>query len=124
MKQLTKAEEEVMQILWSMGEGAVKDVLSGFAEKQPAYNTVATVLKVLKSKDFVENRTEGNTYVYVPKISREDYSSYQVKHLLKNYFNGSFARLATFFAKDNDMSIEDLEAMLKASGKDDSSSQK
>ena len=115
MKQLTKAEEEVMQILWEMGEGIIKDILKGFKNKQPAYNTVATVLKVLKSKAVVDYKAIGNTYVYFPLITKEDYSSYQMKHLLKNYFGGSFARLAAFFAKDNDMSLEDLEALLKAS---------
>ncbi|WP_439182401.1 BlaI/MecI/CopY family transcriptional regulator [Carboxylicivirga taeanensis] len=113
MKQLTKAEEEVMQILWTIGEGVVKDILSGFTDKQPAYNTVATVLKVLKGKKVVDFRKVGNVYVYYPLISKADYSSFQMKHLLKNYFGGSFTRLAAFFAKDNNMTIEDLEAMLK-----------
>lgn len=124
MKQLTKAEEEVMQILWSMGEGIIKDVLKEFKEKEPAYNTVATVLKVLKKKGFVDYKAIGTTYVYFPLISKEEYSSYQVKHLLKHYFSGSFARLATFFAKDNDMRIEDLEELLKEINKKDSDSSK
>ncbi len=116
-KQLTKAEEEVMQILWSKGEGTVKEILDGFIEKQPAYTTVATVLKVLKSKDIVDYKAIGNTYIYFPLLTKEDYSSYQVKHLLNNYFGGSFKRLATFFAKDNDMDIQDLEYLLRE-GKD------
>jgi len=115
MKQLTKAEEEVMQILWKMGEGVIKDILKGFKTKQPAYNTVATVLKVLKSKEVVDFKAVGNTYVYFPLVTKEEYSSYQMKHLLQNYFGGSFARLAAFFAKDNDMSLDDLESMLKES---------
>jgi len=113
MKQLTKAEEEVMQILWDLEEGIIKDVLKGFKTKAPAYNTVATVLKVLKKKGFVDHKAIGTTYVYFPMVSKEAYSSYQVKHLLKNYFSGSFTRLATFFAKDNDMTLEDLEELLK-----------
>ncbi len=116
-KQLTKAEEEVMQILWEIGEGTVKDILEGFTDKQPAYTTVATVLKVLKKKEVVDNKTVGNTYVYFPLLTKEVYSSYQMKHLLNNYFGGSFKRLATFFAKDNDMDLEDLEFLLKE-GKD------
>ncbi|WP_075590408.1 BlaI/MecI/CopY family transcriptional regulator [Labilibacter marinus] len=113
MKQLTKAEEEIMQILWDKDEAIIKDVVAAFKEKKPAYNTVATVLKVLKTKGFVDNKAVGNTYVYFPIVSKEYYSSHQVKHLLHNYFGGSFARLATFFAKDNNMDIADLEAMLK-----------
>lgn len=122
MKQLTKAEEEIMQILWAIGEGVIKDVINGFTDKQPAYNTVATVLKVLKKKEFVDFKKTGNIYVYFPLIAKSDYSSIQVKHLLANYFQGSFTRLATFFAKDNNMSLEELESMLKeAEGHDDSS---
>ncbi|MCU4154467.1 BlaI/MecI/CopY family transcriptional regulator [Carboxylicivirga sp. A043] len=117
MKQLTKAEEEVMQILWKMGEGIIKDILNGFEDKQPAYNTVATVLKVLKKKEVVDYKKVGNIYVYFPLITKEDYSSFQMKHLLKNYFGGSFARLAAFFAKDNDMDIQDLEELLKEADK-------
>ncbi|MBK3517156.1 BlaI/MecI/CopY family transcriptional regulator [Carboxylicivirga marina] len=116
MKQLTKAEEEVMHILWEMKEGIVKDILKGFKDKQPAYNTVATVLKVLKKKEIVDYRKVGNIYMYYPLISKEEYSSYQMKHLLKNYFGGSFARLAAFFAKDNEMDIEELEELLKDAG--------
>jgi predicted transcriptional regulator len=113
MKQLTKAEEEVMQILWKMGEGIIKEILKGFKDKQPAYNTVATVLKVLKKKDVVDYKKVGNIYVYYPLITKEEYSSYQMKHLLKNYFGCRFARLASFFAKDNEMDITDLEELLK-----------
>lgn len=113
MKQLTKAEEEVMQILWELKEGVVKDLVNGFKEKQPAYNTVATVLKVLKNKEIVDFRKVGNIYVYYPLISKEEYSSYQMKYLMKNYFGDSFTRFAAFFAKDNNMSLEDLEGLLK-----------
>ena len=115
MIQLTKAEEQIMQIVWSLGEGTIKDVLNKFEDPIPAYNTVATVLKILKNKEFVDYKVDGTTYVYYPVITKERYSSYQVRHLLKNYFNGSFTRLATFFAQDNNMSLDDLEAMLKAS---------
>lgn len=118
IRQLTKAEEQVMQILWDNGECTVKEVLEGFKDKQPAYTTVATVLKVLKKKEVVNNKAVGNTYIYYPLMSKEEYSSYQMKHLLNNYFGGSFKRLATFFAKDNDMNLDDLEYMLKESKRD------
>ena len=124
MIQLTKAEEQVMQIVWSLGEGTIKDVLNEFEDPKPAYNTVATVLKILKNKEFVEYKVDGTTYVYYPLITKESYSSYQVRHLLKNYFNGSFTRLATFFAQDNNMSLDDLEAMLKASAGDENENSK
>ncbi len=112
-KQLTKAEEKVMQILWEIGQGTVKEILEGFTDKSPAYTTVATVLKVLKKKKIVDNKAVGNTYIYFPILTKEVYSSYQIKHLLNNYFGGSFKRFATFFAKDNAMDLEDLEFLLK-----------
>lgn len=113
MKQLTKAEEEVMQILWDKSEATVKEMVQSFEDKKPAYNTIATVLKVLKTKGFVDFKSVGNTYQYFPIISKDKYSSQQVKKLMNNYFGGSFSRFASFFAKDNDMDISDLEAMLK-----------
>lgn len=113
MKQLTKAEEQVMQILWELKEGVVKDVVNGFLDSKPAYTTVATVLKVLESKNFVQVRKVGNTNLFYPSVSKTDYTRFQLSSLLKNYFNGSFPRMATFFANENNLSIQDLEEMMK-----------
>ena len=113
MKQLTKAEEQIMQILWNLKEGVVKDVVDGFNEPRPAYTTVATVLKVLEKKGFVNSRKVGNVNLFFPKISKKEYTGFQFSTLLKNYFNGSFPKMATFFAKENNLSIEELEEMLK-----------
>jgi predicted transcriptional regulator len=113
MKQLTKAEEQIMQILWNLKEGVVKDVVDGFDEPRPAYTTVATVLKVLEKKGFVESRKVGNVNLFSPEISKKEYTGFQFSSLLKNYFNGSFPKMATFFAKENNLSINELEEMLK-----------
>lgn len=113
MKQLTKAEEQVMKILWSLDEAVVKQVVDGFVNDKPAYNTVATVLKVLKKKGFVKHRKIGSTYLYSPIVSKDGYAKVQFTTLLKNYFNGSFPKMATFFAKENNLSIKELEEMLK-----------
>lgn len=113
MKQLTKAEEQVMQILWSINEGVVKDVVDNFEDPKPAYTTVATVFKVLENKGFVTKRKIGNTHLYQPLVSKEDYTKLQFSSLLTNYFNGSFPKMATFFAKENKLSISDLEEMMK-----------
>ena len=113
MKQLTKAEEQVMQILWDINEGIVKDVVDNFGEQKPAYTTVATVFKVLENKGFVIKRKIGNTHLYKPQVSKEDYTKLQFSSLLKNYFNGSFPKMATFFAKENNISISELEEMMK-----------
>ncbi|OFX35482.1 MAG: hypothetical protein A2W90_15560 [Bacteroidetes bacterium GWF2_42_66] len=113
MKQLTKAEEQVMQILWDIKEGVVKDVVAQFSGEKPAYTTVATVLKVLENKGFVEVKKVGNINLFFPSVTKTDYARFQFGSLLKNYFNGSFPRMATFFANENNLSINDLEEMLK-----------
>lgn len=113
MKQLTKAEEQIMQILWDLDEGVVKDVVDEFEEPRPAYTTVATVLKVLEKKDFVKSRKVGNVNVFSPLVTKKEYTGFQFTSLLKNYFNGSFPKMATFFARENNLSVEELEQILK-----------
>ncbi len=110
---LTKAEEQVMQILWNLKEGVVKDVVEGFDEPRPAYTTVATVLSVLEKKGFVRRKKVGNVNLFFPEISKKEYTGFQFKTLLSDYFNGSFPKMATFFAKENNLSITELEEMLK-----------
>ena len=114
MKSLTKAEEQVMQILWDLKEGTVKQVIEGFNESKPAYTTVATVLKVLEKKEFVAHKPLGNTYLFYPTLSKKEYTSDQFGSLLKNYFGGSFPKMATFFARENNLDISELEAMIKS----------
>lgn len=113
MKTLTKAEEQVMQIIWNLKEGVVKQVVDGFNNPKPAYTTVATVLKVLGNKGFVAHKKIGNTNLFFPAVSKTEYTKFQFSSLLKNYFNGSFPKMATFFAKENNLSITELEEMLK-----------
>lgn len=113
IQRLTRAEEQVMQILWDLKEGVVKDLVDNFSDPKPAYTTVATVLKVLEKKEFVTYRKIGNTYLYRPVISKVEYSTFQLSNLLINYFNGSFPKMATFFARENDLSIRELEEMIK-----------
>lgn len=113
IKQLTKAEEQVMQIIWKLNEAVVKDVVEQFKEPKPAYTTVATVLTVLEKKSFVKHRKIGNTKLFTPSISKSDYTKFQFSSLLRNYFNGSFPKMATFFARENQLDISDLESIMK-----------
>lgn len=113
VKQLTKAEEQVMQIVWKLDETIVKDVVEQFDEPRPAYTTVATVLNVLEKKGFVNRKKIGNTNLFFPAISKKEYAKSQFSSLLKDYFNDSFPKLATFFARENQLDIEDLEAIMK-----------
>ena len=113
MKSLTKAEEQIMQILWEIKEGVVKDIVEKFSKKQPAYTTVATVLKVLEKKGFTSHKTIGNVHLFFPLVSKKEYARIEFSNLLQGYFNGSFPKMATFFAKENNLSISELEEMLK-----------
>lgn len=112
IRDLTKAEEQVMQILWDLNEGIVRDIVDQFPEPKPAYNTVSTVLRVLEKKEIVNHKAYGTTYVYFPLVSKKDYSKFQFTNLIKNYFNGSFPKMAAFFAKENNLSIWELEEMM------------
>ncbi|MGE0020696.1 MAG: BlaI/MecI/CopY family transcriptional regulator [Draconibacterium sp.] len=114
IKSLTKAEEQVMQILWKLGEGVVKDVVDGFDEPKPAYTTVATVLTVLEKKGFAARKKVGNVNLFFPEISKKEYTGFQFRSLLTDYFNGSFPQMATFFARENNLGIKELEEILKS----------
>lgn len=111
--QLTKAEEQIMQILWTIEEGTVQDILQKFADNRPARTTIATVLSILENKDFVEHRTEGRVNIYKALVSKEDYSKKQLFGFVKDYFNGSFSSMVSFFAKETNLSIEEMDHILK-----------
>ncbi len=111
--QLTKAEEQIMQVLWNVGEGTVQDVLEKLTEPKPARTTVATVLSILENKGFVTHTSIGRSNIYSPLIAKENYSKHQLSGLLKNYFNNSFATMASFFAKQNNYSIEELDLLIR-----------
>jgi len=113
MKQLTKAEEQVMHILWELKEGIIKEVVEGFQKPRPAYTTVATVLKVLEKKGFVDHRTFGNVHQYFARITKQEYTRFTFTALLKDYFGGSFPKMATFFARENNLGMEELEELLR-----------
>ncbi len=110
--QLTKAEEQIMQILWDMKEGVVRDIRDRFDDPKPARNTVSTVVLVLEKKGFVGHRAYGNVHLYYPLVSKKDYTRHQLSGLLEGYFNNSFTSLASFFARENDLSVKDLEEIL------------
>ena len=111
--QLTKAEEQVMQILWSLGEGTVQDIRELFGEPRPARTTVATVLSILENKRFAMHRTEGRVNVYYPDVAKEDYSRSQLFGVMRNYFDNSFSSMASFFARENNMTMDQLDAVLE-----------
>ncbi len=113
MKELTKAEEQVMQILWQIRKGFVKDILAKMDEPKPAYNTVSTIVRILEKKGFVGYTAYGKTHEYYPLIDKKSYSSFFLKNFLGSYFGGSFPKLVSFFAQENDMDLREFEQLMK-----------
>lgn len=113
MKQLTKAEEEIMQILWDLQEANVASVIEELPEPKPAYNTVSTIIRILESKEFVDHRKVGKGYIYFPVVEKETYTNQSMNKLINGYFNGSFKSMVSFFMKNNNMDTRELEDILK-----------
>lgn len=113
MKELTKAEEQIMQILWDIKKGFVKDIIAQMPDPKPAYNTVSTITRILEQKGFVAHTAYGKTHEYYPTVEKSIYSKFYFNNFLSGYFNGSFERLVSFFAKENDLNIKDVEALMK-----------
>ncbi|MDB5208551.1 MAG: BlaI/MecI/CopY family transcriptional regulator [Flavisolibacter sp.] len=112
MKTLTKAEEQVMQALWKIGEGFIRDVLEAMPVPKPHQNTVSTILKILVDKEFIAIKVFGRQHQYYPLVSKEGYSKNSIKSLVKGYFGGSFSEAVSFMVKENNVSVEDLESLL------------
>ena len=112
MKKLTKAEEEIMLILWRLKEALVRDIIAELDNPETPYTTVSTIIRILEKKGFVSHKAYGNTHLYFPLVSKKAYSRTQLKDFVSNYFNGSFSSMATFFAKESDVSIEELKEIL------------
>lgn len=114
LRDLTKAEEEIMQIVWDIERGLVWDVIQRLPEPKPAYNTVSTFIRILEQKGFIDHRAiSGKTYEYFPKISREEYRAYEANKLVNNYFDGSLKELVSFFVQDKNLSLADADAIIK-----------
>jgi len=120
MKQLTKAEEEIMQILWQLEKGNVKAIISQLPNPKPAYNTVSTIVRILESKGFVDYEKQGKGHIYFPVVQKQDYSNQTLNSLVDNYFQGSFKSMVSFFVKKNDVNLEDMESILKDINKNNS----
>ncbi len=113
MKQLTKAEEEVMQILWQLQKGFVKEIIDRFPEPKPAYNTVSTIIRILEKKGVVGYEAFGKAHRYYPLIAKDEYSRKFLNSFVQNYFSGSYKQLVSFFAHQENLSVNELEALLK-----------
>lgn len=111
--QLSKTEEQVMQYLWKLKKGFMKDILSEFTEPKPATTTVATLLKRMKDKGFIDYKLFGKSREYYPLVKKSDYFSKHVNGLIKNFFNNSASQFASFFTAETDLSVSELENLKK-----------
>ena len=110
---LSKSEEELMNILWKQKKAFMKDLLEGYQDPKPATTTVATLLKRMSDKGFVGYKSFGRSREYYPLVRKKDYFSKHVNGLIKNFFNDSASQFASFFAKETNLSKEELQELRK-----------
>ena len=111
--ELTRAEEEVMQILWMLGKGFVNNVLEHYPEPRPAYNTVSTIIRILEKKGFIDHNAYGKTFEYFPLISKADYTRQFMGTVVRGYFDNSLHKMVSFFTGDERMSMKEMEEIRK-----------
>ena len=112
MKVLTKAEEQVMQVLWKLEKGFLREIIDAMPAPKPHQNTIATLLKILVDKEFVSVTVLGRQHLYSPLVTKDEYSKRTMKQMVKGYFEGSFSNVVSFMVKENNISIEELESLL------------
>lgn len=119
MNDLTKAEEEIMQVLWRLEKAFVKDIITELPEPKPAYNTVSTIIRILEKKKFVAHESFGKSHQYYPLITQDSYSNHSLSKLAKSYFNGSFKSMVSFFVEKEKLDLNDLDELLNEINKED-----
>jgi len=113
MVTLTKAEEKIMKILWSIGEGFIKDIIEQYPDPKPPYNSVSTIVRVLVQKEIVGFKAYGNTHQYYPLIEKEEYSKVQLSRLVKDYYNNSLTEVVNFFSESKKLDEKELDEVMK-----------
>jgi len=113
MVTLTKAEEKIMKILWSIGEGFIKDIIEQYPDPKPPYNSVSTIVRVLVQKEIVGFKAYGNTHQYYPLIEKEEYSKGQLSRLVKDYYNNSLTEVVNFFSESKKLDEKELDEVMK-----------
>jgi len=114
MKELTKAEEEIMQILWGLNKAFINDILDKLPLPKPAYNTVSTIVRILEKKGFVAHVAFGKAHEYYPLITKKEYTKTYFGHFMNNYFGNSYREMVSFFTRDNNLNIQELEELKQA----------
>ena len=112
-KQLTKAEEQIMQVIWKLEKAFLREMIDSMPNPKPHNNTVATIIKILVEKEFIGVTDFGRMHQYYPLITKDAYSKNTMKSFVKGYFEGSFSNAVSFMVKENNLSVEELELLLK-----------
>src|SRR5690606_13608908 len=112
IKELTKAEEQIMHELWEMGGGFVKEVIERLPEPKPAYNTVSTIVRILETKGFVVHEAFGKSHRYIPKVQKGEYKKPIAGKLLDGRFDNSPKRMLSFFLEENKLDVKELNDIL------------
>jgi BlaI family penicillinase repressor len=112
MVKLAKREEQIMKVFWDLGKAFIRDVIPLLPDPKPHYNSVATMVKILEEKGFLNHETVGNIFHYYPVISREEYQKHAMKDIVSDYFDNSYPRMLAFFAKEQNLSEEELKEIL------------
>ncbi|MCB0660068.1 MAG: BlaI/MecI/CopY family transcriptional regulator [Saprospiraceae bacterium] len=112
-RKLTRAEEEVMQLFWEKGPSLVSSLIDSMPEPKPAHSTISTIVRILEKKGFLDHKAYGKTYEYFPIITKNAYSKFSLKGLIKNYFEGSANALVNFLVEENALSLAELEELKK-----------
>lgn len=117
MKELTKAEEQIMQVLWELNRAFVKEIIAELPTPKPAYNTVSTIVRILQDKGFVGHESYGKSHCYYPLIEKDVYTRKFLKNFIGNYFQNSFGQMVSFFAKEEKIDLQELEDILRQAQK-------
>ncbi len=117
MQELTKAEEQIMLVIWQRGNCFVKEIIIELDDPKPAYNTVSTIVRILEKKEFVSYNAFGKTHQYFPTISKDDYMKLKTNNLVTNFFGGSVEAMMSFFVKEKDIDINEIDELLKNNNK-------
>lgn len=112
MQKLTKAEEQVMQIIWELGDCMVSEILENLGEPKPPHSTISSVVRILDKKGFLTHKAYGRTYVYSPKVTKSDYSNFALGKMANSFFGGSVKQLVSFLVKENDLDLNEISDLM------------
>lgn len=113
MKELTRAEEQIMQVMWQLERCFVKDIIDQLPEPKPAYNTVSTIVRILEQKGFVDHKAYGKSHEYFPIVSKEQYRTFATEKLMEGYFENSVETMFSFFVKKKKLDLGEADEILR-----------